>query len=150
MQHTRDKDAILQLLNKVLPKLAERIHANLEPVLPLFDDYKLEKVTDTWTKDPHADDDTEISVENGNVQQVGLKLRLEGFQRAGADAFDIAKNLIFKLELYDYSVGTGKGNAWLEKQYYESWTDSEMDEVAVKWSEELIEEITQRVAGIGE
>ncbi|GAB3811908.1 hypothetical protein [Pontibacter rugosus] len=150
MQHTRDKDAILQLTNKILPKLAERIHANLSAVTPLFEDYKLEKVTDTWTKDPHADDDTEISIENGNVQQVGLKLRLEGFNRAGADAFDLNKNLIFKLELYDYSVGSGTGNSWLEKPYLENWSDSEVDEIAVNWVEELIEEITQRVAGIGE
>ena len=150
MQHTRDKDAILQLTNKILPKLAERIHANLSAVTPLFEDYKLEKVTDTWTKDPNGDADEEISIENGNVQQVGLKLRLEGFNRAGADAFDLNKNLIFKLELYDYSVGTGKGNSWLEKPYLENWSDSEVDEIAVKWVEELIEEITQRVAGMGD
>ncbi|ARS34291.1 hypothetical protein [Pontibacter actiniarum] len=144
-QSTRNKQTTLQLYNTVLPAMAEHIHRNITPVLPLFHDFKLERLIDTWTKDPAADPDESVSVENGNVQQLGLKLRLEGFQRAGAEAFDISKDLLFKLEHHSYTVGPNKNDSWLEKEYHQKWEKSEYETIAEKWSEELIEELTQRL-----
>ena len=148
MNHTRDKESILHLYNKVLPKLAERIYQNLPEVTPLFDDFGLEKVVDTWTKDRNASSEKEISIDNGNVQQVGLKLRLTGFQAAGAQTFDLNKDLIFKLEYSSYEVGPDKNTRWLEKPYLENWTSKEMDEIADRWCEEIIDEITQKLQGL--
>ncbi|WP_299757984.1 hypothetical protein [uncultured Pontibacter sp.] len=144
-QNTRDKQSIQHLYNTVLPALAEQIHQNITPVLPLFDTFGLERVVDTWTKDPAADAATEVSIENGNVQQVGLRLRLEGFQKPGVETFDLAKDLIFKLEYNSYTVGPDKNTNWLEKFYLQRWDKSDYEEVAARWSEELIEELTQRL-----
>ncbi|GAB3538061.1 hypothetical protein GCM10027443_32220 [Pontibacter brevis] len=141
----RDKDAILHLYDKILPALATRIHQNLTEITPLFHDFGLEKIVDVWTKDPDASTDTPISIENGNVQFMGLRLRLEGFQRAGAPPFDITKDLLFKLGHTTYEVGPGKNTVWLEKVYFEGWTESETADVAQRWSEEIIDEITQRL-----
>lgn len=145
---TRDKDAILHLYNSILPTLASRIHQNLADITPLFDDFGLEKIVDIWTKDPDAGDDTPISIENGNVQYMGLKLRLEGFQGAGAPPFDITKDLLFKLGHTTYEVGPGKNTVWLEKLYGEAWSESETADMAQKWCEELIDEITQRLESL--
>ncbi|ALJ00534.1 hypothetical protein [Rufibacter tibetensis] len=148
MNHTRDKESILQLYNKVLPKLAERIYQNLTEVTPLFDDFRLEKIVDTWTKDRNASTDKEISIENGNVQQLGLKLSLIGFQAAGAQTFDLSKDLLFSLDYSYYEVGPDKNSRWMEKPYFEEWTSKELDDIAVKWSEEVIDEITQKLQGL--
>ncbi|MCC9136056.1 hypothetical protein ACFSKU_16415 [Pontibacter silvestris] len=147
-QNKRDKDSILQLYNKVLPALAEHINQNLTEVIPLFHDYLLERLVDTWTKSPDASNETPISIENGNVQQMGLRLRLEGFQRAGVPPFDVTKDLLFKLMLTTYEVGPNKNNVWAEKQYYEAWTPRETEDIAQKWSEELIGEIMQRLESL--
>lgn len=142
---TRDKDAILHLYNKTLPTLATRVHLNLAEITPLFDDFGLEKVVDIWTKDPDASDDTPVSIDNGNVQYMGLKLRLEGFQRAGAPPFDVAKDLLFKLGHMTYEVKPDKNNVWLEKLYGEAWSESETADIAQRWCEDVIDEITQRL-----
>lgn len=144
-RHTRDKQAIQQLYNNTLPELAQQIHQNLAAVIPLFNDFGLERIIDTWTKDPAASSAVEVSIENGNVQQVGLRLRLEGFQRAGAEAFDVTKDLLFRLERNFYTVGPDKNINWLEKEYLQRWDKSEYEQIAGKWSEELIDEITQRL-----
>nr|WP_194362572.1 hypothetical protein [Rufibacter sediminis] len=132
-----------------MPQLAERIHQNLTEVFPLFDDYQLEKVADTWTKDPHSSSDKEISLENGNVQQLGLKLRLSGFQRAGTQTFDLNKDLVCVLEYTSYAVGPDKNTPWLEKAYLAPWTNQELEQIAERWSEDLIEEITMKVQTLG-
>ncbi|WP_242927378.1 hypothetical protein [Pontibacter vulgaris] len=143
-RNLRDKNAIQQLYNDVLPVLAQHIHKNLAPLLPLFENFVLERLLDTWTKDP-ANPDKEISIENGNIQQLGLRLRLEGFNKVGVEPFDIAKDLLLKLEYSSYTIGTDKNTTWLEKEYMQRWEQAEYEMLAGKWSDELIDEITQRL-----
>ncbi|MGV3539481.1 MAG: hypothetical protein ACO1OQ_06690 [Rufibacter sp.] len=149
MADTKDKDAILYLHNQVLPKLADRIYQNLQEVIAMFDDFRLEKVVDTWTKDRQNPSDKEISLENGNVAQIGLRLQLMGFHRAGEQAFDLAKDLVLKLEHTYYTVGPDRTTAWLEKRYYQPWTNQELEEMAQRWSEEVVEDLTQQLQQLG-
>ncbi len=144
-QPTRDKQAIQHLYNTILPTLAEQIHQSILPILPLFDNFGLERVIDTWTRDPASDADEVISVEKGNVQQLGLKLRLEGFQKPGVETFDLTKDVLFKLDYSSYTVGPDKNTSWLEKSYLQRWDKEEYKEVASRWSEELIDDLTQRL-----
>ncbi|MEJ8803474.1 hypothetical protein [Pontibacter sp. H249] len=148
-QSTRNKQAILHLYETVLPALAQYINQNITPITALFDDFNLERLMDTWTKDP-TDEEADISIENGNVQQLGLKLRLQGFKRAGAEAFDLTKDLIFKLERNSYTVGSKKDAAWLEKEYLQRWETSEYELVATKWAEELIDAVTERIDNLAQ
>jgi hypothetical protein len=147
-QPIRDKQAIQQLYNTILPALAEHVHQNLTAIIPLFDNFNLERIIDTWTKDPAASSTVEVSIENGNVQLLGLRLRLEGFQKAGAEAFDITKDLLFKLDRSSYTVGPDKNNNWLEKEYLLRWDKTEYEAIAEKWTEELIDDITQRLENL--
>lgn len=144
-QTVRDKQAILQLYDTVLPALAQYINQNIAPIIPLFENFVLERLLDTWTKGPGADPDAEISIENGNVQQLGLKLRLEGFNKDGVEPFDIAKDLLFKLENNSYTVGPDKNNSWLEKAYMQRWVKIEFEMIAGKWSDELIDAVMKRL-----
>ena len=144
-QPTRDKQAIQHLYNTILPALAEQIHQSILPILPLFDNFGLERVIDTWTRDPASDADEVISVEKGNVQQLGLKLRLEGFQKPGVETFDLTKDVLFKLDYSSYAVGPDKNTSWLEKPYLQRWETHEYKDIAGRWSEELIDDLTQRL-----
>ena len=142
----RDKKGIQQLYNDVLAELGKHIHINLAPVIPLFENFVLERLLDTWTKDP-TDSEKEVSIENGNVQNVGLRLRLEGFNRQGAEPFDITKDLLFKLEHDNYTIGPDKNTTWLEKEHLERWTTAEYETIATQWGDELVDEITEKLQG---
>jgi hypothetical protein len=143
---TRNKHTIQKLYDNVLPELAKCIHQKINPILPLFENFVLERLLDTWTKEPGADGADKISIENGNIHQLGLKLRLEGFNKPGAESFDLIKDLIFKLEYNMYTVGPGKNQVWVEKQYMQPWNASDYEEIAEKWSEELIDTMMQKLA----
>lgn len=144
-QARRTKQTILHLYDQILPVLAQQVNENLIPVIQLFEDFVLERLLDTWTKDPAGDSTEEISLEKGNVQQLGLRLRLEGFNKPGVEPFDITKSLIFRLEYSSYTVGTDKNSNWLEKEYLQRWEKSEYQMIAEKWTEELVEEIMRRL-----
>ncbi|WP_192821028.1 hypothetical protein [Rufibacter sp. LB8] len=145
MADTKDKDSIKPLYDQLLPQLADKLYQQLTEVVPLFDDFSLERVADTWTKDRDNPSDKPISLENGNVAQIGLKLQLLGFQRAGVTSFDIAKDLVLKLEHTTYSVGPDKNTTWVEKRYFQPWTPQELDDVAERLASEVIDAITEQL-----
>jgi hypothetical protein len=143
--NTRNKETILKLYNKLLPTLAERIHQEIAPITQMFNDFNLERVVDTWTKDPEVYYHEPISIENGNIEYLGLQLRLEGFLRPGIPPFDLYKELLVKLEPARYGLGAGKNDIWVEKAYDQTWTEKELKELADRWCAELIEDLTQRL-----
>lgn len=144
----RDKNAIVHLLETTLPALAAYLQQDLAKITPLFHDFRLEKVVDTWTKPAGADEDTPISIEAGNVQQVGLRLQLEGFQGAGAPPFDLSKMLLFKLGQAQYTVGPDRAIDWLEKPYYQPWSEKEKQDISTRWIAQVLDEITQHLEGL--
>ncbi|PKV63075.1 hypothetical protein [Pontibacter ramchanderi] len=141
----KDKQALRKLYDTILPELAQHIHQHLADVIPLFHDFKLEKLVDTWTREPGAGTSTEISLDKGNVNQMGLRLRLEGFQRVGADNFDLTKDLLFQLDRTFYTIGPNPDNVWLEKDYLQKWDEADYELVAEKWTEQLIDDLTERL-----
>lgn len=138
---TKDKKALQKLYDTTLPELARHIHQHLADVITLFHDFRLERLVDTWTREAGA----EVSIDRGNVNRMGLRLRLEGFQRVGADNFDLTKDLLLQLDQNFYTVGPDPDNLWLEKNYLEPWQESEYELVAEKWTEQLIDDLTQRL-----
>lgn len=145
MSTIRSKDTILQLYHNFLPALATAIHREISPLLPLFHDFNLEKVVDTWSKEPGVYYPDPISIENGNIEYLGLQLRLEGFIRPGVLPFDLYKELVLKLGSKSYGLGGSKHDIWLEKAYGEAWTKAEMEEISERWCSELLEDLTQRL-----
>lgn len=143
----RSKQTIQQLLEQIIPTLAQHIHTGLEDVVPLFQDYKLETVIDTRTRNPHTDED--VSLEQGNLRLIGLRLRLESFTRAGANTFDLTKNLIFTLSPDSYTVGPAPETEWLAKDYGQSWSSEEYTATATRWNDELVEELTRKLQELG-
>lgn len=141
----RDKRSLLHLYEKVLPALATSIHAKLTAITPLFHDFLLEKVVDSWTQAPDARHEAPISLENGNVHYMGLRLRLEGFQRAGVPPFDVSQEFVFTLWRGGYSLGPDKKNIWEEKEYEHAWTATETEALAQRWCNEVIDSITLRL-----
>ena len=141
-QHPRNKEALRHLYDNVLPALAGRIHEHLAPVITMFNDFRLERLVDTWSKDA----DTElISIDKGNVPRMGLRLQLLGFHRAGVAPFDISRDLVLELEQYSYEVKADKHSSWLTKPYRQNWTATELEEVTERWCGQLIELITERL-----
>jgi hypothetical protein len=145
LPNIRNKETILNLYNNLLPALAGRIHQEIMPVTGLFHDFKLERVVDTWTRDPEVYYPEPISIENGNIEYLGLQLQLEGFLKPGVLPFDLYKELLLRLEPSRYGLGASKNDIWVEKTYEERWTEAELQAVTDRWCGELIEDLTQRL-----
>jgi hypothetical protein len=145
LSDTRNKETILRLYNNLLPALAGRIHQQISPITGLFHDFKLERVVDTWTRDPEVYYHEPISIENGNIEYMALQLQLEGFLRPGVVPFDLYKELLVRLEPARYGLGAGKHDIWVEKRYDQTWSEAELKALTDRWCGQLIEDLTQRL-----
>ncbi|GAB3832828.1 hypothetical protein GCM10028895_51070 [Pontibacter rugosus] len=141
VQRSKDKDAVVDLFDRVLPELAARITKCLDEVIPLFTGFWLAKRVNSLSKPNYTTEELEEAWQRENVNLVGLSLRLEGFKKAGTKAFNVSTDVIFVLENYKYGVGPTREKAWVEKLYHQEWTESELQELAEKCCEEVIEEI---------
>ncbi len=90
--------------------------------------------------------DLEKALLQGDITLVGLGLQTEGFRKAGVRAFGIGKDLILDLHQFKYDVGVERGQPWMERLYHQRWTEEDIIGLTDRWCEEIIEEVTNRVA----
>lgn len=148
LQRERDKDDVRYLYNDVLPQIEEQIKKNLQLVIPEFTSTEISKRINHTSSPFYTSADLEKHLEKENVQQLGVTLRMEGFKRAGVNAFDIWKELHIDLQQFKYGIGKQQHKPWIEKLYHQKWTNEEIQELVDRWCEELIDEITERMENI--
>jgi hypothetical protein len=83
-----------------------------------------------------------------HVHTLGLSLLMEGFKKAGVNTFSVWKELYINLQQFKYGVGKEQHQPWIEKLYHQNWTEDEISELAERWCEEVIEDITQRIGPV--
>lgn len=148
VQKRKDKESVLWLFDKVLTDLAARITKGLEEIAPLFDAFWLTKRINSTSKPGYTAEELEAILQRENVYLLGLSLRLEGFKKAGTKAFSLSKDLDFTLEAYKYEVGTERDKVWIERLYHQEWAEGELQDLAERWCEEVVEDVTQRLGSM--
>jgi predicted nuclease of restriction endonuclease-like (RecB) superfamily len=143
VQQEKDHAALRYLFDHVLSGLIVRINQNLAEVLPLFNTVWLTKQVNHTAKPDYTLVEFEQMLMAGNtINQIGLNMRLDGFKKAGTKAFGISKDLIFTLEKFKYDVGPYRDSSWFEKLYHQQWQEDELEALADRWCESVIEDIT--------
>lgn len=76
-----------------------------------------------------------------------VEIRLQGFKKAGTQAFDCSKRLEIHLSEYKYSIGLSHNpeDVLLERLYHQLPTKEELNALAEKMSEALLDDITRQV-----
>lgn len=65
-----------------------------------------------------------------NIYQLGLNMHLDGFTKAGTEAFNVYLDLHIELERYKYGIGEKRTNSWQEYLYDHVWTEAEIKAAA--------------------
>ncbi|MBY0481569.1 MAG: PDDEXK nuclease domain-containing protein [Chitinophagaceae bacterium] len=87
--------------------------------------------------------DIETKTRKENIYEIGIYLGMDGFKKAGTQAFNISETLIFYLHDYKYQIGPSQNRYWKEKLYHEEWTEEEIKSIAEQWSMEIIDKIKE-------
>jgi hypothetical protein len=88
-----------------------------------------------------------LESESNIIKSIGLCTIFNGFRSAGTNAFVSRYQLLFSFDNFKYWVGPGNPliEIWIEKRYDESWSDSELTELAERWVGWMISHIQNEV-----
>lgn len=148
IQREKNNDDVVTIFEGFLVELQEAIKDRLRDFTSEFTTVSLGRRINSTTHAYFTLADLEKQMEKENIFTLGLHLRMEGFRKAGINAFSVFKDLYVPLQPYKYGVGTDQHKPWLERLYHETWTKEEINSVAERWCEEVIDDIHDRLLAL--
>lgn len=142
----RSKDDIRYIFNELLPQLQKEIESNLQDLVPEFTKVEIGRRINSTSHTHFTSTDLEANLLKENVYLLGLHLRMEGFKKAGAKAFGVFKDIFIETHQFKYDIGKEQGRLLMEKLYHQKLTAGEIKTLADQWSEEVVDEIADRMA----
>jgi len=80
-----------------------------------------------------------------NIWMFGFEITLNGFERGGKNAFDSWYKFEINFDKYKFILGPQRNNIWEEKAYNELFSKEELDVIADRFIEAIIDDINGRV-----
>jgi len=131
---------ILPLKNNIIKSLRREI-------LPLFESHNYYIWTDSTG---HPSDEKALDYLENKLKNIcfrfQVEIQLQGFKKAGVNAFDIKKRLLIQLDNYSYKCEIeGVAGILLEKLYHQMPNKTEITKLAEVFSEWIVEDINQKI-----
>ena len=80
-----------------------------------------------------------------DMWMLGFEYELEGFKKAGTKAFNVYCPLEIRFDKFKYSIGPGQGKIWEERLYHKLHNSEELEQIADRFVEMVVEDISQRI-----
>lgn len=141
----RDREALDYIFNEVLWGIKEKTERLLHEEILLFKDARIDRSINGSTYYNATNADLEAKLLKENVHQLGLNINLDGFKKAGTKTFGVYVTLTINLNKYMYTVSENREPNWFEKLYHEKWEEDELQQVAEKWCELILDEMSKRI-----
>jgi len=120
----------------------------LDPVLNLFRNAMISYSIDGVASFLGATDLKAEFLHTTNVHEIGLRITLEGFKKGGVKSFNWFGDMKFFLGKFKYQVGPEQNNIWQEYLYHKIWTDEDIEQLAEKWAERIVEGVQYQIENI--
>ena len=139
-----------KLFEKLIAPLYENISELLKPeIFPLFESNDIMIWTDGRGHESYADTELYL-LKNEHLNEFKIQVQLNGFKKAGKDAFNISQEISIKLENYKYQINLGGFQPILldEKLYHQFVDESEIAVISQKLMEKMIDDINEHIERI--
>jgi hypothetical protein len=142
----KDNQIIIELFTQTLPKLIERLETCLDGIIKEFHRHKVSRILNEQY-DYTTDVDLEAKLLLGSVHKVGIHVNLQGFIKAGTKTFNVWKELKFELYQYYYHIRvfTSQEVTLRERLYEQTWTESELDQLAEEFAGIIADDVAQNI-----
>jgi hypothetical protein len=142
-----NKHSLLDLFTQILPAIMNKADQSLEmEIYPLFSDYHLLRTFDNNTFEYLTSYDLEKHFQlRGLIHDMSVIIKLEGFKKAGLDAFNVTSDLVFQFNDYNYTIGPCRAIPWITKLYGQLPNEAELDKLTADFINHIIRQINDRI-----
>lgn len=149
IKQKRDETITKNIFEKMVIPLKDKIlEIAKSDILPLFDNSNSSLRIDGYGSNNLNDIIKRLTDSNYNTRNFIIELRLEGLKKAGKDAFDSYQELNIRLLDYKYQLGFDTRDIFDERLYHQLLTDSELTNIAEKFVDRLLDQITSNIERI--
>jgi predicted nuclease of restriction endonuclease-like (RecB) superfamily len=145
IKKSKEAKDVLYLFENVLLPVREKLFELLQTELELFAKKSIELQMNQFSSSAFSSVDIESKLNNNeNIHALGLRLHLNGFKPAGTKAFNISSEFEIELREYKYELKIDRiKSIWPEQLYHYKWSETEIQQLTEKWSEEIMDAITR-------
>jgi hypothetical protein len=146
----KNEASVLEIFKSVLPAIMDKATEYLSTeVFTLFDHHKFYRTFDHSTFEYNTSYDLEAHLlKRGLIYELAITLQLKGFKKAGIKAFDIASDLFFYFNDYNFMVGISQSNPWLTKLYDQMPSPDEVQMVANSFIDHVLKQVNEKIQAI--
>lgn len=149
MEKVQSQAVVKELYLTVITQLVDKIKQHLIDIIPLFANAYIAPSIDGHTNQfiTQIDVDAHFS-KDINTRSIGVTVYLDGFKKAGTEAFSLHEYFYLDLDRFSYTFGQNKQEKWGQKTYDDIWNATELEEVSEKFAEIVINKITEKLEGL--
>lgn len=137
-----------KLFNEILPEVREKVSVLLDPIFKRFTSSIHYTINSQSSYIGSADLEADL-LKTSNIHEIGLNIELNGFKKGGLKSFNRFGGLKFYLGKYKYQIGEYRHKIWEVHLYDKQWSNDDIQQLAEKWTELIIENVAISVKNIG-
>jgi predicted nuclease of restriction endonuclease-like (RecB) superfamily len=148
----KNNDIVSKIYSEIQVPLFKLVDEKLNTVRSCFAEYNVQGLYNQrfleWQINEHEINARRLQEEN--IWMLGFVIYLNTFTQGGIKAFNVSNKLEIHLDNYKYMIGPDR-KVWQEKVYRQMLTKEEIEEIADRFVEMIVEEINQqaeRILGI--
>jgi predicted nuclease of restriction endonuclease-like (RecB) superfamily len=146
----KNNDLVKKVFTNIVRPLIELIETKMTDVKPLFQKTRIEwrlnekhigAYVTSYDIDAHL-------MATENIWVFGFEFALETFIHGGVKAFSVWQRLEINLDKHKYMIGPERGKIWMEKVYSKFLSENELDELADRFVETMVDDINNNAERI--
>jgi YhcG PDDEXK nuclease domain len=142
----KNDEIVKKLIRELEYPLIELIDSKLSEIKAEFKTSKIELIYNAQLG-PEYDETFDITSlsELKNIWMIGFQFYLNGFERGGKKAFDSWYKFEIHLDKYKFAIGPERGKWWDERVYGELYSRQELNAIADRFFELVLDDINELI-----
>lgn len=149
VEKAKDLESVLYLFDNLINPLKKKVTILLKEEISLFTKTEFYYTINSSGSPYFVNIDIEkMYLQKEYIEKIGVDIRLTGLKKAGINTFNINEGLYIFFSELSYTIGESRDKIWGKFLYHKIWNDGDIEEIAARWSEYIIDEIKRRLEQI--
>lgn len=145
----KNHDLVKKVFSNIARPLIELIETKMIEIKPLFKKTKLEWRINEKHLGAYITSYTENDLlTTENIWAFGFDFTLETLILGGVKAFSVWHRLDINLDKHKYTIGPERGKTWVERVYSKFLSEKELDELAERFVENILDDVNNNAERI--
>jgi hypothetical protein len=149
VEKAKDLESVIYLFDNLINPLKKKVAVLLKEEISLFTKTEFYYTINSSGSPYFVNVDIEkMYLQKEYIEKIGVDIRLTGLKKAGINTFNINEGFYIFFSEFSYTIGESRDKIWGKFLYHKIWNDGDIEEIAERWSEYIMDEIKRKIEQI--